>query len=273
MIHELEPAQFSAITPLLDHGFSFPEVRSVIASTNPGWIFADPLLPHTALIWAKGIEGFYLVGDPANKSFLNELNNYITTTITPRAKACDLSEFEVSGNSPSWHGAIESVFSDRELNCGRQLVFVRPPREIETPSGSLTGPYAQLRPIDNAMLVDWTLLNTEFLDDKLSDFWEGNDGFIKNGFGFAVIQDRVVASLCLSAFVTTEEMVIDIETHEPFRKKGYGHQVAAAFCAECEKRGLTAHWDCMETNTASAALATKLEFEQIHRYRLYSFRF
>ena len=36
----------------------------MIEGNNPGWVFADDLnTPMTALVWAQGIEGFYLVGD------------------------------------------------------------------------------------------------------------------------------------------------------------------------------------------------------------------
>ena len=68
----------------------FPEALAVIESNNPGWVFADdPNTPRTALVWAQGIEGFYLVGDTDSTVFLEYLNDYIDQVLAAcRSEKC-----------------------------------------------------------------------------------------------------------------------------------------------------------------------------------------
>jgi hypothetical protein len=57
VICELEPPGSDAL--VID--CPFPEALAVNEGNNPGWVFADDLnTPRTALVWARGIEGFYL---------------------------------------------------------------------------------------------------------------------------------------------------------------------------------------------------------------------
>lgn len=60
MMYELSQEDFYKVIPLLKDGHPHPEILSVIENNNPGWIFTDHKdSPRTALIWSKGIEGFY----------------------------------------------------------------------------------------------------------------------------------------------------------------------------------------------------------------------
>ena len=84
MIHEVKQPSSS----LLALDCPFPEARAVIAGDNPGWLFADDLHPpRAAMIWAQGIEGFYLIGDAKSVVFLRELDAYAQQVLKPRLHA------------------------------------------------------------------------------------------------------------------------------------------------------------------------------------------
>ena len=76
----------------------FPEALAVIEGNNPGWVFADDLLtPRAALVWAQGIEGFYLVGDARRSAFIDDFDFHITQVLEPRLRSlghCDQEHFE-----------------------------------------------------------------------------------------------------------------------------------------------------------------------------------
>ncbi|KWX79466.1 hypothetical protein AMQ84_07045 [Paenibacillus riograndensis] len=63
MLYELEKKDYSLLEPMLISGFQFPEVSAVIDSINSGWIVTnDPKQPASALMWAEGLGGFFLLG-------------------------------------------------------------------------------------------------------------------------------------------------------------------------------------------------------------------
>jgi len=73
MIHELQRPDKS----ILNLDIQFPEIQAIIEGNNPGWVFVDDLMsPTAALVWAQGIQGFYLIGDSDSKIFLEELNTF-----------------------------------------------------------------------------------------------------------------------------------------------------------------------------------------------------
>ncbi len=83
MIYELERP--GSTTLAID--CRFPEALAVIEGHNPGWVFVDnPNAPRAALVWAQGIEGFYLVGDASSAVFLDELDFYTDQVLKPRLR-------------------------------------------------------------------------------------------------------------------------------------------------------------------------------------------
>ena len=119
MIYELEPPG----SRILAIDCSFPEALAVIEGSNPGWIFADdPNNPRTALVWARGIEGFYLAGDTDSTAFLDHLDDYVDRVLKPRLRDLGVTWFEISGGK-SWNPVIENTFAKRNLESSQQWVY------------------------------------------------------------------------------------------------------------------------------------------------------
>ena len=267
MIYELR----RPIRCVLASDCPFPEALSVIEGNNPGWIFADDLnAPKAALVWAQGIEGFYLVGDTNSTTFLADLNDYIDHVLEPRLHHSGVTWFEVSGGE-GWNSAIEETFEKRNLESNQQWVYTLQSIKYESAMQLEAGGDCELLKVDQHLLADLSASNSEFLLSKLDHFWGSAKAFLKHGLGYVVVCGEEIVSLCCSGFVAGNVHAIDIETEASYRRKGYAEAVAKAFIAECVDRHFQPYWDCMAENVASVQLAEKLGLTKSHAYTLYSF--
>lgn len=272
MICELEKRNFRSISPLVTQGIRFPEVLSLAERNNPGRIFADnPGRPGTALVWSRGIEGFYLVGDKDNAGFLRELNPYIDEVIRPRVQKLSLDWFEVCGNREAWEPVIETVFAGRRLSSSFQGIYTLDPQLYEFSSQSAQVG-CEVTKMDRDVLVEFRLRNSELVLSKVKRFWDSVGMFLDKGLGFVLVCQEEAASICFSACLAGNTRTIDVETVEKYRRRGFAETVAREFVKECIQRGLRPHWECKQENVASAALAEKLGFGKSIEYKLYSFR-
>lgn len=272
MIYELEKRNFRSISHLLAQGIRFPEVLSVVEGNNPGWVFIDkPDRPSTALVWSKGIEGLYLIGDENNTAFLRELNPYIDALIAPRMHKLRLDWFEICGNSEAWDPVIETVFRGRRLSQSLQCIYTFKLHLYESRWYSAEVG-CEVREADMNLLVESHLLNGKFVLSKIRRFWDSLEMFLDKGLGYVLVCQEEAASICFSAFVAGNTRAIDVETVEKYRRRGFAETVAREFVKECTQRGLRPHWECKQENVASAALAEKLGFGKSIEYKLYSFR-
>lgn len=88
MIFELNQLLFSKESHLLNGELINLEIKAVVEGYNPGWVFVDNIEnPETAMVWSKGIKGFYFIGDANNSDFNNNVNLYIDEEILPRAQS------------------------------------------------------------------------------------------------------------------------------------------------------------------------------------------
>lgn len=267
MIYEVQPPASHVLA--LD--CPFPEARAVIQGNNPGWVFVDdPDAPRTALIWAQGIEGFYLAGEVDNPRFLQALNDHVDRVLEPRLRKLGAAWLEVSGGR-NWDPVIERVFRKRSLERSAQWVYTLPPMEHRAARQPETVAGCRLLPLDRQRLLDLSARSEEFLHARLALFWGTGDAFLKAGLGYVLVCGQEVASLCCSAFVSGNTHALHVETRASHRRRGYAEAVTRAFIVGCRERQVQPYWDCMAENVASARLAEKLGFTRSHTYTLYSF--
>jgi ribosomal protein S18 acetylase RimI-like enzyme len=267
MIHEL--TQPSSRVLAID--CPFPEALAIIEGNNPGWVFVDdPNTPRAALVWARGIQGFYLVGDANSAVFLKELDVFTDQVLKPRLHNLGITWFEISGDE-TWNPVIENAFEKRNLESSRQLVYTLEPTQHKPMTQLDAVGDCKLQRVNRHLLADLSASDEEFLFSKLNQFWGSVDRFLNAGLGYMLVDGEEIASLCCSGFVTGNIHAIDVETKAAHRRKGYAEIAARAFVAECMERRLQPYWDCMAENTASARLAEKLGFTPSRVYTLYSF--
>jgi GNAT superfamily N-acetyltransferase len=271
LMYELDKGAFLSVRHLVGNGTTYPEVLAVIDGNNPGWVFVDsPTRPGTALIWSRGIEGFYLIGEQDDATFLVDLDSCVDAVISPRARELGMRWFEFSCDRESWGSAVERVFGRRGLVRSTQYTYGLEAHDY----GRLEGPLPQVdcgvRAMDSDLMTS-KVENIGFALSKISRFWGAPEAFFRRGLGCAVLADGEIASVCLSAFVADDVHTVDVETEERHRRKGFGERAAREFVELCLKRGLRPHWDCMGQNVASWSLAEKLGFQRSGEYSLWAF--
>ncbi|MGG4144460.1 GNAT family N-acetyltransferase [Paenibacillus algorifonticola] len=264
-MYELAQVDFYKVKPLLEGHFLQPEMVSVIEGNNPGWIFVDKMdQPRTALVWSKGIQGFYLIGDDMNPAFIAELDDYINTHVAPRMREAGLDHFECSGQHDKW--MLDVVFASRSLHPFVQLVF----KLLQKPSA----PSASGMKTINLKTDNWQDLpysNLAFVKDTLELFWSSIDHFKEKGYGFAAIDGSEIIGVCYSSFVTKDTHAIGIETLPQHQKKGVGTHLSSLVVNEIAENGFMPYWDCSSDNEGSQKVALRIGLEQVHQYRCSSF--
>ena len=267
MIQELRQISGS----ILAMDILFPEVLAVVEGNNPGWVFVDDLnAPRAALVWAQGIEGFYLVGDAKSKVFLEELSIFTERVLKPRLNDLGKTWVEISGDK-YWDPVIEKVYVKRTLESNQQWVYMLKPTRHKLLTQRKPVGDCELKTMDENLFVDLSAESKEFLITRLRKFWGSLKAFLSTGIGYVLVDGDEIVSLCFSSFVAGNIHVVDIETKELQRRRGYAEIVSQAYIADSIDRRFQLHWDCMAENTASARLAEKLGFRKSHVYTLYSF--
>lgn len=272
MIYELKQTDFKKIEHLLNGDFINLTIKAVVRGFNPGWVFVDNLEePRTAMIWSRGIKGFYFVGDENNTNFNSSINNYIDKEISPRAKELGLNSFEFSETSLEWDNTLERVFANRNIYKSRQFVYKHSILEKGTlDEVALDSDYSVKRV--NKELLESNLVNLDFIKPIILEWWDSEEDFLEKGVAFCILHGQEVVSSCVSSIVTEDSMESHIVTLENHRKRGLAKKAVNEFLRYCKDNGYEPYWDCMEKNAGSRALAESLGYEKAFEYSLYDFK-
>lgn len=272
MIYELKQAQFYKISHLLRGNYINLEIKAVVDGFNPGWVFVDNIeKPKTTMVWSRGINGFYFVGDASNSEFNDSINKYIDKEILPRAKKLGLERFEFSGTSKEWDDNFETIFKNRNLNRSKQFVYKH--KNIENVSfDNIEFEDGYTLKEVNEDLLKSDKYNLEFVESAIYEWWDSINDFIKNGVGFCTLYKDTAVCSCVTSFMTDNSMESHIKTSDNHRKKGLATKAVAEFVKYCKSNGYVPYWDCMEKNYGSRALAEKFEYNKEFEYFLYEFK-
>ena len=272
MIFEIKKEYFKSIFNILDDEIDNIEVKAVIEGNNPGWIYADSIKsPETAVIWSKGIQGFYFVGDHNNPKFNYYISDYIDNKIIPRVKKENLDRFEFSGESEKWCPILEEIFAEKKLDKSKQLIYKLNYDQGNNYKKRTLNIKFKLRKINSELLNDRNIENLDYITSEILRWWDSSEKYLEKAFGYCIIFDKKIVSYCISNFVYKNIHTIGIETLKDYRRKGLSQAAAEAFVEKCIAEKLEPHWECMESNRASRNLAEKLNFKRKRIYTLYSF--
>ncbi len=270
MIVELTKKDFSMIKHMLNHDRINLEIKAVISGYNPGWVFVDSLeAPKTAMVWSKGIAGFYFVGQEDNTSFNSSINGFIDSKVSPRLKQEGLNSFEFSGTSSEWDRALDQIFMNRNTRKSKQFVYKS---ANDTPLNiyeKLERDYC-IKKVDRSLLEDETY-DVSFLRDAILEWWMSYEDYLKHGIGYGIFHKKVAICSCVTSFMNDEEMESHIVSKPEYRKKGLATAAVSAFLKEAKSKNYSIHWDCMERNLGSRALAEKHGLKKAFEYTLFEF--
>lgn len=270
---ELKEEEFYLVKDLIHRGGrARHEAISVIDRNNPGWIFVDDVSsPKSALIWSNGMEGFHLIGDEKNKYFLDNINDYINSVISPRLKGMGIFYFEFSCDE-NWSNQIEEMFRYREIGISNQYVYKLEKEEFERVKHIREKKDGfNILKVDRESINEKEFDNKEFFVDMLLNYWGITDNYLNKGSAYWVTNNTSIASMSYTGFISQNLHIVGVYTDEHFRRQGLAEIVVKEILNEYGIMGVDTYWDCDEENIASQKLAEKVGFVKDYEYKVYYF--
>ncbi len=270
MIQELDKNNYQEILNILDQSEDNIEVKSVIKGYSPGRIFVDEKKnPKTAMIWSKGIQGFYFVGDQNNNEFNDYLLSFISKKIKDILNKENLKFFEFSGETNKWDAPLEDLFNMKELDKSQQFIYYFNKENWKKHNYNFISKKYKLLKIEKNIL-NQKFSNIEFLLDEINLWWDNIENFLNRSSGYIVCLDDKIVSYALGNYLVDEIHLMGIETLKEFRRKGLSQACCEAFIDNSLSNNIIPRWECMSSNIASQKLAEKLGFKKSKVYNLYS---
>lgn len=260
---ELRDQQFSEVLPLYSEaGIGFPLIRAVVRKRQAGRIWVDRKdAPQNALVLNKF--GFtHLFGDKRNEAFYSEIEKLIFGESSLQCK------YLLWYSPPTtWCKKMDSMADEIARRRERIQLDFNPEkfREFRAEKGRI-GKGFILKRLDEGLIEKCDVFNL----DIENRFWGSAEDFLANGFGFCVLKDKVMVSICYSACVVDGVSEIDAATLEEYRGMNLASYAGAAFVEHCIENDIRPNWDCFDYNTPSLKLAKRLGFEERRRYAFYS---
>lgn len=240
--------------------------RSVIEQKVTGQVFVDDQInPRTCyIIHPYGMS--LLVGDCTNQAFIDWFKIHSLNIDAKRDKHEWMLAFPYD-----WDIVLEKLFDDRliksadnfskrekgviELNTRVNFKFNK--ATYLTLRKSITEPGIRIVKTDRQLFreIEGSVIP--------ANFWDTEDDFIENGFGYSLLYNGKLAAMAFSSFWFDNQFEIGIETVEGFRGRGFAEIIASTLIDYCLENNYEPIWACRRENVSSYNLALKLGFEVI----------
>lgn len=116
------------------------------------------------------------------------------------------------------------------------------------------------------------IVASDFVNESIQNdvllFWNETEEMLEKSVGIKAMNGNKLIGSCTPAAYVNGHHEIDIAVDREYRKQGIGYAMAYTFITECYKRGEKPGWDCVSHNAPSKALAIKLGFKQVGKYKL-----
>jgi RimJ/RimL family protein N-acetyltransferase len=270
MIYELNIPAYENVRELFAGLNYHLVIFSIIEGHSPGQIWVDRLdRPQTALVWDKVEGGFYLAGDERNDEVNAALNQCILQEIYPAAKKLPhCLDFELNYDPAAWENKFDVVLRDifalkhyrQHFRCTRLTFDWR----AQLPAG-----FTLVR-LDRDFLSQTHLKNMDKVTTWVLGNWQSVENFVAKGLGVCLVRGDEIASWSVADYTAGQAYEIGIHTDEAYRRQGLATLTTAAAVEYCFERGaVEVGWHCWSENTASAATARKVGFEQTVEHPVY----
>lgn len=258
---ELIHSEFSHVIPLLhQNNVHCTFAYAVVEGIQPGRIYTDHREnPGSCLIRCSS--GKYLVAGAAdNKAFNSFLSDFLLN------KENHSSYFDLYSSSQDWIVIVYEILGDRAAKLTRKLYHWNHEKTVSPSDWKAALPEGyQLKKMDEALFEKYA----KEMDPSYLDLWGSGENFMAKGFGFCILRDQELASVCNTYYVSEGYAEIDIVTKDEHRRKGLAQIACAAFIHHCLNLGIEPVWDCDNGNRNSKVLAEKLGFKPIETYDMH----
>ena len=268
MIYKLSKKEFDKALPLFEGLRYNLVIKSVITGNTPGEIYVDNKdKPKTALLWNK--MGTIMLEGEVSAGLAEEIHQVIEVEWIPTAKRKGVPEMNLYYHPASLKNTVKNkVLASKEVEKAERYFFIL--NKLNSHRRDFASKYS-LRKIDEK-LMEKNYTNSESVLGWISSFWHTYKDFYEKGIGFCVLDEDIIASWCLSVYVSGKEYEFGIATAPEYRNKGLGKLTASACIEKCLNNNWIPYWHCNASNKPSVAVAKGVGFEIEKDYQVFSFK-
>lgn len=247
-MYELSRSEYGRVAPLFEKlRVDRLAVLLVFQGDHPGRVFVnDRERPRVALISAGSC---YLGGD-AGIASLSALKDLINAEILPGAEGGPLFLFSTT---EEWKDVLDELLKDHGARRIKRLKFELDMERFQAHRGwpECVPDAYDVRRVDGELV--------SHMPGYAFEYWGDADAFLAGGFGYAVVKEGELVSVCWTMLLGGGIAELAVETVESHMRQGFATLAGCACIERCLERGLRPEWDCFEL-PASMNLARKLGF-------------
>jgi RimJ/RimL family protein N-acetyltransferase len=264
MFAKLPKANYPQVASLFEPLAFNIEVPSILQGNTRGVIFVDNVdNPQEALIWDH-LMALFLAGEARDPDFSAGLRDWMAQVPMPQAQKYGMDALTVTSTPAIWGQTLPRLLTTYRLTRDTRHCYAHnrsPVRYATIPEDYV------LQPVTPELLSRDDLLGRGWLEGWISSYWPTLDRYFDTGIGYVALhEDRAVASLCISVFVSEKTYEFGTATHEGHRNRGLSTAVGSSCINTCLARGFTPVWHCWSDNLPSIAVARKIGFELERTY-------
>lgn len=241
---------------LCDKCPSFSGILSGIAKGDY-WL-NDRNDPTVAVIYSYCVGGCGILGKVTDEQ---EFERFLKTRVFIELKKKGINEFEFSSENNSIYEHILKIFCYKKIMSEEEYSY-RIDTGIET-SSTVPDIY-QIVEVDKnflGQLRERAIMGSHILLERIDNSWDDEEAFLKNSLAYVTLHQKSIVGVIFGSARYDKYVDIDIETCKEHRNKGIASGMTNAFVNKCIEKGYVAQWDCVDSNTASKALAEKCGFK------------
>ncbi len=256
-MHELQHDEYGCARSIFRELADFNIfIEAVLAGTAPGEVWVDDARqPRVGFM--STADGHFLAGD------VNQTRSYrkLKATIPPVAY--------LKFSPPQWEEKLPDVWVNRIARPLPRCYFHLHIRKMSDWRERVPQDF-RVVPIDADLVRQRDLKNLHIVTDWMED-WFSPEDFFQHGFGFCLIHDRAIASVCMTDCVNEQRCEIGISTVPDYRRRGLAAIAAAATVEYAIAHDVTSiGWHCLRSNAGSITVAEKVGFVKVNDYCAYA---
>lgn len=262
---KLKEERYYICTNLKNNKFKSPEAYSVIENNTPGEVFVDDSNnPRIAIVYSKGMSGYYLLGEVEDKEYFNSIKNKMFFIVSMYTKSLGLKSIEISAETIEGENRITEIFDDASLRYRIRQVYdtcyLEKRKEIEEKFEI----YFLTKELNLKQFS-----NFEYFLKEIIEYWGTIENFYRLGKGTILVINKKVISICYTGSIYKKRVTLNIKTLEEYRLNNYGFNVSYTLIRKLRKEGLYPYLDCDKDNKPMIRLAKKLGFMATENYKCF----
>ncbi|MFF2090781.1 GNAT family N-acetyltransferase [Paenibacillus sp. NPDC058174] len=249
-----------------------PSFSGIAAGECKGELWVDHLEnANIAIANSYAVGGFAFLGEITSEEQYKEVERFIHEELFAWLKSKGINYFEFSIENDNLRSRVLKMFGDRNIKKEQEFSFRKKDGIPELLS--LPAEYT-IQQIDEKF---WNLIdegkvgNGAFVTKRILGSWESFDDFCEKSLAYCMTYLNQIVAVIAGTAKFNDVIAIDIETKEAHRNRGLALIMTEKFVNECVRRGMTAQWDCVESNLASRKLAEKAGFTFVRENEVYGF--